>query len=496
MKLTPSLSETLLNSRWLLPAAVAGALGIGWLVGQVGVLVPGLLLGGALLIMLLVLVFNRPRAGFLVFISYCFLVMAISRYSPDTPFGLGMDGLLVLIWLAVIFHQSPEFSWRRVQNDLCKLALAWLILNVLELGNPAGASPLGWFYEMRGTTLYWFLTVTLASMLLYRRRDVKLFLVLVISFSVLGALYAIKQKALGVTAAEQAWLDAGAAQTHIIWGQLRIFSFYAEAAQFGASQAHIGLVCLILALGPYIWWKRALLAVASFLLLYGMLISGTRGALFVLVVGAFVYLLLSKQLKILLVGTVLAAGFFCVLKFTYIGNSNANIVRLRTGLDPNDPSFQTRLKNQAILRDYLATRPLGGGVGSIGIWGKQYNPGKFLSEIPPDSYFVKVWAEYGIIGFLIWIGIMLYILGKCCGIVWNIRDPSLRQQLLALTAGFAGILVSSYGNEVMNQMPSAMIVYISWVLVFRGPEFDAPAPAAAAAPVAAPAAALASATHV
>lgn len=484
MKLTPSLPETLLNSRWLLPAAVAGALGIGWLAGQVGLLVPGLLLAGALLIGLLVLVFNRPKAGLILFICYCFLVMAIARYYPDTPFGLGMDGLLVLIWLAVIFHQSPDFNWRRVQNDLCLLALGWLILNVLELGNPAEASLEGWFYEMRGTTLYWFLTVTLACMIFYQRRDVKTFLLIIISFSVLGALYGIKQKVLGVNAAEQAWLDAGAAQTHIIWGQLRIFSFYSEAAQFGATQAHIGLICLILALGPYVWWKRVLLALAALVLLYGMLISGTRGALFVVVVGAFVYLLLSKQLKILIVGTLLAAGIFGVLKFTYIGNGNANIVRLRTGLDPKDPSFQTRLKNQAILREYLATRPLGGGVGSIGIWGLQYNRDKFLSTIPPDSYFVKVWAEYGIIGFIIWLGIMFYILGKCCGIVWRIRDPGLRQQLLALTAGFAGILVSSYGNEVMNQMPSAMIVYITWALVFRGPELDTPSSLVPAAPAA------------
>jgi O-antigen ligase len=85
---------------------------------------------------------------------------------------------------------------------------------------------------------------------------------------------------------------------------------------------------------------------------------------------------------------------------------------------------------------------------------------------------VKIWAEYGIIGFLIWFGMMLFILGKCCGIVWRIRDPKLRQQLLALTAGYSGILMSSYGNEIMNQVPSAMIVYISWVFIFLGPELD------------------------
>lgn len=476
MKLTPPISETLLGSRWLVPAVIAVALGAGWLAGQVGLLVPGLLLAGPLLVFFLVLLFNSPRAGFVAYIVYCFVIMTLGRHVEGSQPGLAIDGLLVLTWLAVLFSRSQELDWNRTQNDLCLLALIWFGINMVELVNPAGASVMGWLYEMRGTTLYWFLTVPLCCMVFYKAQDLRLFLLLVIGFSVLGTLYGIKQKVLGVDAAEQRWLDEGAAITHVLWGRLRVFSFYSEAAQFGASQAHVGLICLILALGPFAWWKRSLLAAASLLLIYGMLISGTRGALFVLVAGLFLYLLLSKQTKVLVVGCVLAFSALFVLKFTSIGNSNADIVRLRTSLDPQDASFQLRLQNQAKLHDYLATQPLGGGVGSIGIWGKKYNADKYISSIAPDSYFVKIWAEYGIVGFLIWLGMMLYILGKCCGIVWNIRDPKLRQQLLALTAGFGGILVSSYGNEVMNQMPSAMIVYVSWVFVFLGPSLDTPRP--------------------
>ena len=477
MKDSPSLPFNLLNSRWLLLAAVAGAVGMGWLVGQNGLLASAALLLGPLLIAFVLLVFYFPRAGFITFIIYCFAVMVINRHIPDVPFGLGMEALLLLTWLAVAFHQSRAYHWHQLQNDLCQLTLAWFVLNVLELGNPAGASPVGWFYEMRGSALYWLLTVPLAFLLFNRRRDLRTFLLLVITLSVLGTLYGIKQHVLGVDKMEQVWLDEGAYRTHMLWGQLRIFSFYSEAAQFGASQAHVGLICLILALGPYATWKRVALAGAALLLFYGMLVSGTRGALFVVAVGGFIYLALSKQVRILLLGTLFAVAAFGVLKYTYLGNSNANIVRLRTSLDPNDPSFQVRVKNQATLREYLASRPFGGGVGTIGIWGVTYNKGNFLATIAPDSYFVKVWAEYGIVGFLIWLGISLYILGKCCGIVWHTRDPALRQQLLALTAGYGGILVCSYGNEIMNQMPSAMLIYISWVFVFLGPKLDQPQPA-------------------
>ncbi len=478
MKLTPPFSETMLNSRWLLPVALLVALGLGWLAGQVGTLVPGMLLGITMLVFFLVLIFLNPRAGFISYIVYCFVLGYIGRHVTGIPFGLGMDGLLVLTWLGVIFHRSEQITWTRAKNDLSLLGVVWFGITVLEIANPSRPSVAGWFYEMRNISLYWLLTVPLGFVLFNKRRDLRLFLLLIIGFSLLASFYGLKQKVIGVDAMEQMWLDAGAAETHLIWGKLRIFGFYSEAAQFGSSQAHISLICFILALGPFAWWKRVSFGLASVILLYGMLISGTRGAMFVLVAGILVYLLLSKQTKVLLIGCMLAVGAFGVLKYTNIGNGNPDVFRLRSSLDPNDPSLQLRLTNQATLRAYLSTKPFGEGVGTIGTWGHEFNKDKFISTIEPDSYYVKIWAEYGIVGFIIWFGMMLYILGKCCGIVWRIRNPQLRQQLLALTAGFSGILFCSYGNEIMNQVPTAMIVYISWVFVFLGPELDKASPTA------------------
>jgi len=479
MKSAPPISEALLNSRWLLPVLLLGALGAGWLASLVGPVLPGLLVAVPTVVLFLVMVFRSPHAGFVVFISYCFIINFLSRHT-GLPVGLAMEAILVTTWLAVLFYHNEPPDWRRVRNDLCLLSFAWFALNILELLNPAGASVVGWFNECRTSTFLWLLTVPLGFMVFNRKQDLNLFLYLIIGFSLVGTFYGIKQKVIGVDAMEQAWLDEGPGTTHIIWGVLRVFSTYSDAAQFGSSQAHIGLICLILALGPFSWTKKILLAVAAFLLLYGMLISGTRGALFVLVVGIFIYLALSKQLKVLLLGCVVAAGAFFVMKYTHIGDSNQSVYRMRSALNPEDPSLQFRLKNQKTMREYLATRPFGGGVGVMGSWGKQYNRDKFLSQIPPDSYFVKIWGQYGIVGFLIWFGIMLYILGKCAGIVWNTRDARLRQKLLALTAGSGGILMCSYGNEIMNQMPSSMLLYVSWVLVFLGPSFDTPSSKGAA----------------
>eukprot|EP01133_Synstelium_polycarpum_P019572 gene19572-23448_t len=250
-----------------------------------------------------------------------------------------------------------------------------------------------------------------------------------------------------------------------------------DAGQFGASQAHICLIAAVLALGPFLWWKRMLLAIAAVILLYGMLISGTRGALFALIVGGFFALFLSKNFKVLFFGGLVAVMCLGVLKYTTIGNGNYQIYRLRTALDPQDPSLNVRFTNQLILRDYLSTRPFGGGLGVIGTWGKEYNKDKFLSTIEPDSYWVKVWVMYGIVGFVIWFGMIMYIIGKCCGIVWKIRDVKLKVKLIALTSGTVGVFFCSYGNEVMNTMPTALILYMSWTFIYLGPLFDKKEPA-------------------
>jgi O-antigen ligase len=236
--------------------------------------------------------------------------------------------------------------------------------------------------------------------------------------------------------------------------------------------AQLGVISLVLALGPFAWWKRIVCFAAGCVFVYAMSISGTRGALFALLVGMFVSLLINKNIKFFIIGSAIVLGGFFFLKYTTILQGNAQIRRMRSALNPEDASFNVRLANQARFKEYLRTRPFGGGLGAVGYAGYTYNKGTYLSTLPPDSYWVKVWAMYGIVGLCVWLGIMMYILGKCCGIVWNIKNQRLRFKLGALTAGAAGIFFSSYGNEVMNNLPSAMILYVSWALVFLGPKMD------------------------
>ena len=178
--------------------------------------------------------------------------------------------------------------------------------------------------------------------------------------------------------------------------------------------------------------------VTAALTFWGMMISGTRGAIFVPIAGFFIYFVSTKNIKILLLGMLVGAGAFVVLKFTKIGQGNYQIARMRTALDPNDASFQVRLDNQKKLKSYLSHRPIGGGVGSAGYWGLRFSPGTFLAETPTDSWYVQIWAENGMVGLTIYICMILYLLMKGFWIIWHLQDEVVKQYAMALFAGFLG----------------------------------------------------------
>lgn len=438
---------------------------------NVGVIAPVLVIAISCLVAMQIAFIKEPKMVIWTLIFYVFTFGILGREVGGFPYGTLQEGILLLGWLTVIFT-ADRYEWKNINNEFVWLLTIWLIVSILQLGNPAGASPQGWLQEIRAAALYPFLVVPLGFLLLRKNKDLNTFLYLIIGLSLLASFNGLKQQYIGLSPGEQRFLDEGGANTHLIWGKLRVFSFYSDAGQFGASQAHIALIALILALGPFKWWKRALLLLASGVMIYGMLISGTRGALFALIIGLLLALVLSKKFKVMIVGGMVALAFIGFLKYTSIGDGNYQILRLRSALDPKEASLNVRLENQKILRSYLESRPFGGGLGVIGVWGEVYNKDKFLSTIQPDSYWVKVWAMYGIVGFILWFCIMMYILGKCCGIVWKTDDKVLRIKTMALTSGYAGILFCSYANEVINTAPSSFVVYISWVLVFISPKIE------------------------
>ncbi|WP_346239107.1 O-antigen ligase family protein [Niabella insulamsoli] len=426
----------------------------------------------AVVVIFLVLLFREPFVGLVTVFAYCFFLFILSReISGDIQFGLGTEALLILTWLSV-WYNAKRYDFSVFRNELTVLCLVWFIISVLQLGNPAGASVMGWLQEIRSTALLPLLIAPLGMVLITDQKKLNTIIYVMIICSFLGVLNGIKQMYFGLSAGEQRFLDEGGSITHIVFGQLRVFSFYSHAGQFGPSQAQVSVACAILALGFKAWGRKIILIALSLLFFYGMLISGTRGSFFALIGAAGSALFFARKFKIIVLGVLVLGLFVGVLKYTTIGNGNYNIYRLRTATDPNDPSLKVRLESQRVLADYMKSRPFGGGLGVIGTFGHKYNSDKFLSTIEPDSYWVKLWAMYGVVGFIIWFCSLMYLIGKSFGIIWTIKTKSLNTKLIALGSGVIGLFICSYGNEVMNDIPSSLIVWLSFAAVFNARKIE------------------------
>ncbi len=417
--------------------------------------------------------FAKPKLGILTIFILNFTILGLGRYIPMT-WGLLIDGLLFLMYLALFFKAFKiKIPWSRAQSQLTLLVTIWFGYALFQVVNPEAASFEAWFYAMRGLALYQWMIIPLLFILYNKPKDLKIFLIIWGVLSFLGTLKGVHQLIFGVDSFEQKWLDNGGALTHILFGKLRIFSFYSDAGQFGASQGHAGVVFGVLALFTKSKKFRIFCIVVALGGLYGMLISGTRGAIAVPAAGGIMFLILRKNIPILVLGAVMGIGIFVFFAHTTILNNNAEVRRMRTAFDPNDASLQVRLANQRKLAGYLSSRPFGGGIGSTGNWGQRFTPHTFLANTATDSWFVAIWADTGIVGLYLHLFILFYTLVTgAYNVMFKLKDEVLKGQIAAIVCGMFGIMGASYGNGVFGQFPTCILMYTGMAFMFMAPKMD------------------------
>lgn len=418
------------------------------------------------------LLFKNPIIGFITAIGLNFTLLGLTRYVTGLPLGFGIDGILVLTYLALFFSRFKErIDWSPANKDITILAAIWLLYCILQIANPEARSIEAWI-SGRGIGFYFFFFIILTFMLINTHKKLDLFLYVWGVFSILASIKGLIQLFFGVDAAEQAWLNAGGAQTHVLFGKLRIFSFFSDAGQFGANQAFSGVVAIIYSMTKKGWSKIFFITVGV-LGLYGMMISGTRGAISVPIAGFMTYFVLSKNIKVLSLGFLSILLLIVFFKFTTIANGNDQIRRMRGAFDPNNKSLQVRKNNQEILKGYLASRPFGGGIGHAGDKAQRFLPNAFLSHVATDSWYVLIWAEFGIVGLIYHLFVLFYVIGKASyKVMFKIRDPITKLKMGALISGMAGVIVASYGNAVFGGMPTALLIYASMAIMSNPEIFD------------------------
>jgi len=472
-KFDPVLGSDRIRSPFFIALLLLIAVISAYLMAKGGLIVSILLMVLPFILIVLNRIFNAPYFGFIIVFFANFFMLGLNRYIPG-PLGLIIDGLLILTFLSLFFRSfSQPVDWSLAKSDLTFLAGIWFGYALFQLVNPETVSRAAWFYAMRGVALYMILTIPLTFIIMNREKDLSLVFILWGTFSLLGTLKGMMQLFIGVDPFEQQWLNEGGAVTHLLFGKLRIFSFYTDAGQFGASQGQAGVVFGILAMHVKKLRLKIFYSIVALAGIYGMMISGTRGAIAVPIMGFALYFVLMKNVKIMILGALMGISVFVFFKYTTIAQGNYQIRRMRSAFDPNDPSLQVRLENQRKLKSYLASRPFGGGLGSAGNWGKRFSPNTFLANTATDSWYVAIWAEQGIIGLLLHLFILFYVLIKSSFVLmFKIRNDWLKFRMIALICGFFGIMVASYGNGVLGQMPTGIIIYMSMAFLFMSEKFD------------------------
>ena len=416
----------------------------------------------------------KPEIGLTFALIINFFIIGISRYIP-VKLGYLMDITLISTYIALFFHYyDKKIDLKPVNNDLTYLAIIWFSYVILEMFNPEALNKTAWFASMRGIGLYMVLVIPLVQFLYNQPRHLDRFLKIWGIISIIASTKAWMQLNIGVDRWEQKWLDEVGGITHLLWGNLRAFSFFSDAGQFGAAQGQIGIVAMIMFFYEKRFKQRMFWLVVFLTGYYGMSSSGTRGAIFVPFAGGALYLLIKKNVRVILIGSIFLVMIYSFFRYTIIGNSSYQVYRMRSAFTPDDDaSFQVRLKNQAIFESYLKTRPFGGGIGHAGSRAITYTGETFLSSVATDSWFVLIWAECGIVGLYIHLFVLGFFTGKGLYIaMFQIKNKDLEIKITALLCGVFGILVASYGNAVLGQFPTGLLVYMSMAYVFMAPRLD------------------------
>ncbi len=405
-----------------------------------------------------------PKFGIMVFIFLANIIMWILRMGLNFPLGTLMDAMEVFLMLGFFIQQKQKSDWTLLKGPIPLVILIWIAFNLIEVINPAAESRLAWVYTIRSVAVIMLMYFIFVYNI--RTKDfIKTILKIWLTMSVFGALYGLKQQFFGFAGFEERFVhsDPNLEQLLFIGGQWRRFSIYSDPVAFSYNMVNCSLLCIGLMTGPLKTYKRVILGICALVCLWSMLYSGTRGA-FALPPVVMILLVILKFNKQIMTAAIIGAIGMIVLIF--MPTSNPTIYRFQTAFKPSDDaSFNVRKINQKRIQPYIQSHPIGGGLGSTGIWGQRFAPNSFLANFPPDSGYVRVAVELGWVGLFIFCCFIFTILRVGIINYFAIKDPELKSYCLAMLLIAFSLHIGNYPQEAIVQLPSSVYFYLVTAMI-------------------------------
>jgi O-antigen ligase len=442
---------------------LAASLGASFFVARGGLINAGIVL---ILIVGLPVIYATvayPKFGIIILISVSFIINYVSRVAPDdAPIGVVMDGLTYLLILGFFIKQQKDGKrWGYYFNNaISYFIMAWLVYNLLEALNPVADSTLAWLYTVR-TVAFLMLMYYVFVFHIRSKEYIKLLFKVWLAFEFLGALSAYQQENFGFFGWETKWLTADPLRVSLlfIYGHMRKFGIFSDPVVFAYNMVAGALLCLALIISNIKTYKKVILTFLMGFFILVMLYSGTRAA-FVLIPASIIMLAILKfSKKVFIMVMITGAVLFVLIKMP---TSNASLYRFQSAFKPsNDASFNVRAENQRRIKPYILAHPIGGGLGSVGIWGERFSPNSYLSKFPPDSGYVRVAVEMGWIGLLLYCLLNFVILYKGIYYYYIIKDPQLKTYCLAMILVIFAFDIGNYPQQATVQYPSNILFFLA-----------------------------------
>ena len=422
------------------------------------------------LILFVLAAFHFRMFTFWVLIVLNYFLQFKSIHWP-VPMSLPNEMLeIILLALAIIDVKNSHFE--RTANMMLYALFIWCGFCTLQVLNDTCniGLDIGAWYTGARLMAFQIMYAFLVFSIYISKPDILIkYLLLWGALALFASFWVWKQKNIGFTNAENAWIQGRGRSTHILQGGslIRYFSIYSDAANFGIGIASTAVAFIIFGITCKIKKYKYFFIITGLTCAWAMFPSGTRTAIACLMAGFITYIFLSKSVRIAIPFSIAFAFFVFILVFTKIGDGNAQIHRMRTAFDSKDASANARSINQETMKKYLKDAPWGIGIaqgyGSV----PANNKYTLMSTIPADSEYVYIWIRTGIIGittFLICTAIMIF--GACWIVLFRLKSPSLR----GIGAGFCCAMVSQqlggYGNQVLMQFPNCLVFYGGLAIVY------------------------------
>ena len=411
----------------------------------------------------------------LILVNYFIQMQGLTLPGPKSLYNEILQ--IILLAIAIIdARQTPHFE--RSVNLMLLALIIWCTYCTLEIFNDTcglGFNPQAWYTGAR-LMAYQLLYIFLVFSIYISSPEVLIkYLKFWAFLALFSAIWTWKQQNIGMTLAEERFLYGAGRTTHIIQNGtlIRYFSTFSDAANYGCNAAASAVAFFIFGITTKIKKERWFFIIIAILVVKSMFASGTRTAIFCMIAGFIVYLVLSKSFKITIPAAIIGSFFIFILAFTNIGQGNQQIRRMRSAFDRNDASANVRDINQETMKKYMKDAPWGIGIGIMPNNVPANNKFNRMASIPPDSEYVFIWLRTGIIGMSIFIITMLIMLGAACYIVlFRLKSPSLIGIGGGLCSAFVAIQLGGYANQVLMQFPNCLTFYGGLTIVYLLPYLE------------------------